>query len=337
MQVMLRADGNGEIGYGHLVRTGSLTETLLDRGHDVTFVTTTPETARSIVPEAALIRSISSRDDPRPLLELCDREQPDIVYTDAYPVTTDTQQAIREEVTLAVLQDDTRHAICADLFVNGNLYADALAYEFVGPPARTCLGPDYVLLRREIRTQLAESPPWRDPPEHCLVTLGAGDVAALTPTVIRALDGLGLDIDAIVGPGCSADQHAAIEAAARTADCPVTVERDPADLPARMFGADIAVTTASTTTYELLALGTPLVSIPVVANQERLARALRERDAAEVLPARPDEPAIRAGVATYCRDRTRRRRRRRLGRELVDGRGTKRVAAALETVARDQE
>ena len=48
----------------------------------------------------------------------------------------------------------------------------------------------------------------------------------------------------------------------------VHVVRDPPDLPERMFQADFAVTTASTTTYELLALGTPIISIPVADNQE---------------------------------------------------------------------
>lgn len=48
-----------------------------------------------------------------------------------------------------------------------------------------------------------------------------------------------------------------------------------------MFQADIAVSTANTT-YELLALGTPFVSVPVVANQESIAGALRERDTASV-------------------------------------------------------
>lgn len=79
------------------------------------------------------------------------------MFTDAYPVETAYQQAVREHASLAVLQDDAQHAICAELFVNGNLYRADLEYGFVGKSPEACLGTDYVLLREEIRARAAKS------------------------------------------------------------------------------------------------------------------------------------------------------------------------------------
>jgi len=329
MDVVLRADGGAQIGYGHLFRSGALAAELRRQGHTVTLTTTTPEPATAVFPEGVTTVELPSRADPDPFVEWLDTATLDLVFTDAYPVDTAYQQAVRQRVPLAVLQDDARHAICADLFINGNLYATDLTYEFVGDPPETCLGTDYVLLRREIREQAAEEPPWRTQPERAIVMMGGSDVGGLTPTVVRAFDGLDLSVDAVVGPGCSERQRQAVRTAAAETDADVRVAWDPDDLVERMLAADIAVSTASTTTYELLAMGTPLVSIPVVDNQKPIATALRQRDAATVLQGGDGEDAFRSAITAYVRETELRRRRRRTGRELVDGAGADRVTAAI--------
>jgi spore coat polysaccharide biosynthesis predicted glycosyltransferase SpsG len=105
----------------------------------------------------------------------------------------------------------------------------------------------------------------------------------------------------------------------------VRVVLDPDDLPERMFQADFAVTTASTTTYELLALGTPIISLPVVDNQKLIAEALQEHAAATVLKDTAGVNAFSDAIGGYVSDRSLRRKRRETGRDLVDGRGVDRV------------
>jgi len=332
MHVVIRADGGPEIGYGHLIRSGALANELHSRGHTITVATTTPQPAIAVFPDGVTTIELPSRSDPDPFVEWIDTAKPDIVFTDAYPVDTAYQQAVRQRVPLAVLQDDARHAVCADLFVNGNLYAPDLDYEFVGEPSETCLGTDYVLLRREIREQAAREPLWRDRPERAIITMGGSDIGDLTPTAVRAFDGFGLRVDAVVGPGCSARQEQLVRTAATETDADVRVTRDPDDLVERILTADIGVSTASSTTYELLALGTPLVSIPVVDNQEPIATALWKRDAATVLQRGDGEAAFHSAVSGYLRNTELRRSRQQMGRQLVDGGGTDRVAAVITEI-----
>jgi UDP-2,4-diacetamido-2,4,6-trideoxy-beta-L-altropyranose hydrolase len=333
MHLAIRADGGPEIGYGHLIRSNALTEEMLARGNEVTVATTTPNAAQSVFPNRVNITELRSRDDPEPFVDWLAATAPDIVFTDAYPVDTAYQKAVREQVRLAVLQDDDRHAVCADLFTNGNLYAPDLDYEFVGREPKTCLGTNYILLRSEIRKLAQENPPWRAEPERAIVVMGGSDIENLTPTVVRAFNGFDLHLDVIVGPGVSDPQEEVIRNTSRNSSTAVSVVCDPDDLPQRMFQADFAVSTSSSTTYELLALGTPIISIPVVDNQEPIAEALRNRDAATVLEQNPEQNDIRQAIRKYVTSSALRQKRRERGRELVDGRGAKRLCPKLLSLA----
>jgi len=329
MHLTIRADGGSEIGFGHLVRTSAIAREVLDRGGNVTYATTTPRSVAHICPDGVQTTALPSRDNPAPFRGWLDETRPNAILVDAYPVDTNYQQIITEYAPLSLVADDTRHVICADMLVNGNLYAKDLTYEFVETPPEQYLGPSYALLREEIRTLSHQKIPRREHAERALVTMGGSDMTERTPTTIRAFDGFDIHVDAIVGPGFSAEQETEIHAAAGDVSADVTVTRDPDDLAERMFEADFAVSTSSSTTYELLAMGTPIVSIPVADNQEPIATALCERDAATVLEREAGEDAFRGAIEEYVTNPTLRRKRRNQGRELVDGRGTERVYAEL--------
>lgn len=330
VHLVIRADGGPEIGYGHVVRTSALAEEALSRGHDVTYATTTPDSVREVCPGSIDVVELPTRSDPAPFADWIEAVSPDLAFTDAYPIDAAYQRSVRERVPLVVLRDDARATICADVFTNGNLHATESDYAFVGSEPRTCLGPDYALLRSEITELAGRRPPWRSTPERALVTMGGSDTANLTPTVLRAFDGCDLTVDAIVGPGFSEAQEAAVEDASADVSTDVRILRDPDDLAERMFRADFAICTASSTIYELLALGTPIACTPVVENQEPIAGELRRRDAAIVLK-RDDEDFGRA-IEAYSRNPDLRRERRERGRALVDGKGATRLYAEMLSV-----
>ncbi|MDL0131504.1 UDP-2,4-diacetamido-2,4,6-trideoxy-beta-L-altropyranose hydrolase [Halobacterium salinarum] len=332
MHVVIRADGGPEIGYGHLVRSNALAEEILSREHKASIATTTPRPAESMFPDASEIIELPSRSDPDPFIDQLGPVQPDIVFTDAYPVDTEYQRAIRSEVPLAVLQDDARHAVCADVFVNGNLYASDISYEFVGQRPELCLGTEYVLLRSEVREYITSDAPFRKNPEQALVVMGGSDIANMTPTVIRAFDGFDLRVDAIVGPGVPKSQAEEVRSIAEAVEADVQVLRNPDDLVERMFRADFAVSTASSITYELLGLGTPIISIPVVDNQDLIANALRNRSTATVLERGAGKEEFCRAAREYGSSPDLRRKRQEIGQQLVDGQSTERTCSEILSV-----
>jgi len=334
MHLAIRADGGPDIGYGHLSRSSAVAEEYLNRGHTITVATTTLQPAQEIFPDEVRTTSLPSRSDPAPFVNWLDKAIPNAVFTDAYPVDTEYQRAILDRVPLAVLQDDARHAVCADLFVNGNLYATDLDYEFVGGKPETCLGGDYVLLRSEIRNRTVNDPPLREDPERAIVTMGGSDIANLTPTIVAAFEGIDLIVDVIVGPGFSRTQEQDIRKAARNVTAEIDISRDPDNLVERMYQADFAVSTASSTTYELLALGTPIVSVPVADNQQLIADVLCDRNLATVIDKKDANlEKIRDAIIEYIKNTSIRRRRRSCGMAIVDAKGTERIYENINRVA----
>lgn len=328
MYVVMRADGGPKIGYGHLVRTGALASELLAQGHEVIYMTTTPEHVREVCPDGVDTVTIFSREDPTPVREFT-RGHADVTVVDSYLADGEYQRELRTVTPLAVIADDTRHRIAADILINGNLYAPELTYQTIGEEPLWCLGPKYLLLRPEITTHASKDPLWRETPTRAIVTMGGSDIKELTPTVIRAFDDFDLRVDAIVGPGCTTEQEQTIHNAALACSADVRVSRDPDDLVDRMAQADFGVSTAGSTTYELLALGTPIVSIPIVDNQEPIAAALREHNMAIVLDRQIERSTIMRAIKKYIQNSDYREKKQKKGKSLVDALGTKRVVSKL--------
>ncbi|OYR76205.1 hypothetical protein DJ84_22730, partial [Halorubrum ezzemoulense] len=245
MDIVVRADGGPDIGYGHLVRTGALASELLNRGHEVTYATTTPEHVREVCPAGVDTVTIHSRQDPEPVRELI-RNHADATVVDSYLADGTYQKRLKDVSPLVVIVDDTRHQVAADVLVNGNLYAPDLEHDVFSSEPEWCLGPEYLLLRQAITEYASKDPPWRDQPTCAIITMGGSDIVELTPTVIRAFDGFDLRVDAVVGPGFSVEQEDTIRKVAENVRADVRVVRNPENLPERMFQADFAVTTAST-------------------------------------------------------------------------------------------
>jgi len=330
--VVIRVDGGPEIGFGHLVRSSALATEILTAGHTVTVATTTPDTARAVFPKTVDTVNLSSRSDPKPFVEWLDTVSPDIVFTDAYPVDTQYQKAVRKQVPLAVLQDDSRHAVCADLFVNGNLYANDMDYEFVGRNPNCLFGPQYLLLREEIRKRIGEKDTFLAHPESLLLLMGGSDVRNSTPTVIEAIDASQYDkqITVVLGPGC--DNLTTVYETASTVTQPIKCVYNPDDLADLMVNSDIAITSTGTTVYELLGLQTPFVGIPQISNQDLIGDSLDDRGLAYVLEKQASKDKIINGLNELLRDLSFRRHIHEIGPTVVDGRGTIRVTNQVQSL-----
>jgi spore coat polysaccharide biosynthesis predicted glycosyltransferase SpsG len=329
MHLVIRADGGPDIGYGHLVRTSALAELALEHGHDVTCATTTPEVARSVYPDRVAILPLPVERERQVLIDWIENERPDAALTDSYEIDSGHQRSLRETVPcLCVVLDDTRHTVCADILVNGNVYAPNLEYEYEGDEPEWCIGLDYLLLREEIRTFAQQSPPWRDPPERALVTMGGSDIRGTTPEVLPTFGGTDLTVDVIIGPGFDQENERDIERVAQETEADFRLLRDPSDLVDRMFQADLAVSATGTTSYELLALGTPTVGIPQVDNQIPVAKGLSERG---VIIHQPLEQIdeLHSTINQLCIGSESRRSLQNRSRSLIDGHGTRRVYEVL--------
>lgn len=198
----------------------------------------------------------------------------------------------------------------ADLVVDQNLGADIAYYADRAARTRLALGSRYTMVRHSVRAVAAARAdrPADTPPERALVVLGGAPDADLLETVVGAVHAAGYE--PLVAPGG-------------------------ADLAPLLARADVAVSAAGATVWELCACGVPAVVVPLAANQVPVAGRLAGAGAALDIgrPGADLEHRVEWALGVLRADASRRKAMATAAREACDGRGADRVVTALQATA----
>jgi UDP-2,4-diacetamido-2,4,6-trideoxy-beta-L-altropyranose hydrolase len=252
---------------------------------------------------------------------------------DGYHFDPSYQCRVRKAGHPLLVIDDMAHLehYWGDVILNQNIHAQTLQYS-AEPNTQLLLGTHYALLRREFS-------PWRDwkreIPEvarKVLVTMGGSDPDNVTLKVIRALTEVGVDdLEAVVVVGASNPHYEALHTAACASPHAIRLVRNATNMPELMAWADVAISAAGTSGYELAYLGVPMCLIAIAGNQEQTVRLLELAGVASGLAnledAALDQTAAR--ITTLIQSRESRALMSTRGRELVDGFGAGRVVMRL--------
>lgn len=340
--LIIRADADTQIGSGHLMRCLALAQAWQDRGGQVTFITAcdSEELWTRLKREGfGLVPVDRPHPDPSDWETTSKvlKEQPSAwVVLDGYHFDPSYHLKIKDAGHPLLVIDDTAHLdrYHADIILNQNLHAQQLTYP-CEPHTQLLLGTKYVLLRREF---LAWQDWQREIPQvarKVLVTMGGGDPDNVTLKVIQALDELDVDgLEAAVVVGPSNPHLRGLETAARASRHSVRLVRNAVNMPELMAWADLAVSAAGSTCWELVFMGVPTLLVWVAANQRRVADSLAGAGAAIGLgPATElvmDELARK--LMRFVGDPRERALVVRRGHALVDGGGATRAANALRGI-----
>jgi spore coat polysaccharide biosynthesis predicted glycosyltransferase SpsG len=192
------------------------------------------------------------------------------------------------------------------------------------------LGPQYILLRPEFAKVPTRA--IADRVGRVLITVGGSDPNNLTVRLMQwTAKTLGsVRQDVVVGP--LFENLEALKAEAGTLGGSIVLHENRQDMKSLMLAADLALCGGGQTTYELAAAGTPAIAIQTADNQTVNLKGL---SAAGSLAWAGDvndadlESKITRELKTLAGDAARRAAMSRLGRTLVDGQGSTRVARAL--------
>lgn len=345
-----RADAGRSIGFGHLARVEAILDTWTElggravlRGAGVQGAIADRLRAAGVtiepVPDDLLIPGPTPETtqlDPSDLAEtagLCADVDAAALVVDGYHLRAPELAALHAVAPLLSIDDLAAWPIAADVVLNQNMDFDAARYDGLGQ-ARRLIGASYALLRRELR----EAAKLRADGLHgggtVLLTFGGADPANLTAPVAHAmLDALdeGCEVVALVGRGLSEVQRRDLEAHADRAPARLIILENVAALAPVFATADVAVSAAGATTWELMASGVAVLVIAVADNQLAVSLGAARQGAAIDLGWHTDlEPAhVAAEVRRLLTDPAARARLASRGRALIDGRGTRRAIDAL--------
>lgn len=336
--VIFRADASTEIGTGHVMRSLALAQGWRRARGQAIFAQaeSTPAVEQRLRGEGMEIVPLKSApgsaDDAAQTVAQARALEASWVVADGYHFDTTWQRQIKDAGFRLLLLDDYGHAerYHADLVLNQNLYANASLYAQREPYTWLLLGTRYALLRHEFlewRNWQREIPAVA---RKVLVTIGGGDPDNITLEVLHALQEMSiepLEMAVVAGP---ANPHwDQIKAAVTNQQ--VQTLTNVTEMPSLMAWADMAVTGAGSTCWELAFMGLPSLLIVIADNQQPVAEGMDAAGAAKNLgrAATLDPTKTTLRIESLIKDRKHRTEMSRLGRELVDGDGASRVVMRM--------
>jgi UDP-2,4-diacetamido-2,4,6-trideoxy-beta-L-altropyranose hydrolase len=337
--LVFRVDGSAAAGTGHIMRCLALAQAWREAGGRACFISAKgfaalEERLRSEGCEVLSANFVpGSISDARWTAAAARQRKASWIVVDGYHFGADYQQAMKDSRASLLFIDDCGHSgrYAADIVLNQNLYASEDLYRDRASYTRLLLGTEYALLRREFAQ-------WREWPReisaaarNILVTLGGVDSANITQKVLDVLQRLDLGdthIKIVAGVGnvhLESLRHAVGE------DGRVELLTAVDDMAQLMVWADLAISAAGSTCWELASTGLPSCVVVLADNQLPVARSLEEAGAAVNIGWWRDDASERllAAVTTLREDAERRRRMSEIGTHIVDAAGARRVTERL--------
>jgi len=329
---LIRCDGGGKFGYGHVKRMVALARSLRDReGIGATFALNGSEDAaipiRRAGFEVAMLRGAGD------LESLIDANQPDILLLDGRdgPSRTELEKLKRGIKVTAVIDDGHDRRLACD-YAYYPPVPGALALDWSGSNTLPRLGWEWALLGLNPSTvqknQEARAPASRP---TVLVAMGGSDPQGLTLRMAKALAVLDsvFRIRFVIGTGMK-DAPGVARALVALKKNYETVEGAD-DLAIEYASADVALCAFGVTAYELAACGIPALYLGL--NEDHVASASAFVEAGMGLSLgladKASDEEIARSVQWLLNKPAARREMRNAGLALLDGQGAARIAADL--------
>ena len=337
--MLIRADASVAIGTGHVMRCLALAQAWQDAGGEATLVAA--ELPDSLLPhlranKISVLRidaAPGSADDAHCLIAQASQLKPKWIVIDGDRFGCDFLQSIRDSGARVLLIDDyaDRPTFPADIIVNPNFGAEPEKYANRGFEGATLTGPRYALLRREFQQPFQRQVESRG--NRILVTLGGSDPENLTSQIARALVACFDFQTTIVAGGAYKNKPQLIEEVRTRAK----LVFDSQNMRQLMMEADLAITIAGGTLWELLSLGCAVLSYARTAGGAYLVTCLANQgmivDMGEI--SHFDPAKIVPAVRQIAESISSRQRMASQGQALVDGLGAKRVVEMLQRLGGD--
>ena len=348
MRILIRADASPTIGSGHIARCLTLARVLRKQGSHVAFACrqlpghrldalsaegfetfALPEFYPGEDPQQAIESMLPWQADIDALdLLLEDHAEFDWIIVDHYGLDHHWQTAARRWAPrIAAVDDLATRRYSVDLLLNQNLSGLSDNYTPLLPEGcRTLLGPRYAMLREEFDCPAIEIKPEA---RRVLVNFGGFDAAMQTHHAMLALaDFTELEVDFVAGVDNPA--WAQMQALAQTRPN-WRLHSFVSDFHQRMIEADLFIGAGGGTSWERAALGLPTICIAVSNNQQVNGEVMAAAGAHVFMGAREQVSVaqLRDAIGFVAANFYLRQSLAERSRQMVDGRGALRVAAAL--------
>jgi UDP-2,4-diacetamido-2,4,6-trideoxy-beta-L-altropyranose hydrolase len=337
--LLIRADASSAMGTGHVMRCLALAQAWQDAGGQAAFaMAESTEAVRARLTSelcdiAPIACSPAGEGDIAQTIAIFQQQNCEWIVVDGYQFSGDYQRGLKASGAKVIFLDDYGHArhYSADVVLNQSVAAVPSFYSNRSEGTRLVLGPRYALLRREFA-------PWRDwrrtisPASHrLLVTMGSSDEHNVTATAVQALCLMGAEgLETVVLLGGSNSHVNDLHGQIAHSGLKIEFRTNVCNVGELMAQADVAISAAGSTCWELCLLSLPSLLIDIADNQTAVAVEMHKRQCAIHVGDRTVKPqAIGQALHSLLNGVEHRRLLSENSRALVDGRGAARLVSIL--------
>jgi len=255
-KILIRVDGYKEIGLGHIYRTLLLASRLID--HELLFVLHEKSDIGIRLIESSHYK-FASFTDVEQLDDMINRYMPDIMINDILDTTAEYMQYLQKKNIFTVNFEDVGEGT-----PYANVVINALYHEKY-PLDNHYWGKDYYCMRDEFL--LIEPKEINKEIKNILISFGGTDVNDYTRRVIHIINHLDIKtIKILVIAGLGYDNIELLRDETRKFGMDIEILQDIRYISKYMQEADLAITSAGRTVYELASIGIPTI---VLAQNDR--------------------------------------------------------------------
>ncbi|MCP5056115.1 MAG: hypothetical protein GY937_05240 [bacterium] len=314
-KLWIRANASAEVGIGHVMRTMAVAEAAAAAAIDITYVMDSDPTGVQVPAKHGFDVLVIEHEERRSWLERVRRS--DAVLFDGYTFEPEDHEWARSTgAKIGAVDDWGRGEFDVDVLLNQNLLGDHRYH--VREDTRMLLGPAFALVRAEfhaLRRRRGETA------DSIVVSTGGSDPTGVAVEFMRIVEETGWfgKRSVLVGPMSTI-----------APDRPGWQHAIDPQSPALVFdAADVVLSAAGSTTWELLHMGLPTIIVQTHDNQSLVAEAAERTRAALVVRNLPGLAEEATSFLAALRDRRLRVQLSERAMATVDGRGGKRLLGAL--------
>lgn len=340
---LIRADGNAEIGAGHLMRCLTIGNELRERTDEILFLCA-DESSAEMVRGQGLQAAVLGTDCRELESELAWWEQnqqlwqgkkiPPLILVDSYYATGRYLEGLKRFGKVVLMDDMEQERFPVDAVINYNAFANPAIYEelYQGTDTRLLIGSSYIPIRRQFQDAAYSV---KRQVEAILITTGGGDSENIAEKILKAVYRETLEYHIVAGRF-----HPCIPVLKQleSSHANIKIHTDVTDMAGLMRRTDLAITAGGSTIYELAALGIPFLCFSCAKNQEKLTEYVGANHIAGHCGAyHRDAPGVLKEIEKQFEllrgDLELRVRYAARGMHMVDGKGASRLAESLSRMA----
>ncbi len=335
-KIAIRCITESDKGYGNLSRSVTLGESLRKKGYDILFIITKNSKASKELKKRKF--SILIIPNFRSKIKECEKISQLLILRNLKTIIVDmrehgekiSNQLKKNNLKVILLDDAWCKNAYADLIFNGTFIKKFLHYKKINKDVYLFLGSKYFIVDKCILQHRKKIKEIHDKIKYnVVISIGGADPENLSSLILKSISSLvNIEITIILGPFFK-EKSKIIHMSKKNKN--VTIISSPSNIWKIFQKADVVISNAGTTLFELSILRIPTLCIPVVKHQELYVKEFVSRGFSISLgnPSKISQDIIKSKLRYILKNKEQRKNMYLAASEIMDGRGLSRVVLQI--------